>query len=213
MKISRSTIITHNCMITYYYGNSECKLKTDVVFVLDGSASITHDDFQKVKNFVHNFCGNLSIGVTGSRVGVITFSSEAVVHIPLNNALNKSALLHEIDNLPQAESLTYTNLGLDRMREQEWRTDISVLRLSIVLTDGVSANKERTKRAARMVHNHEPDILVFAIGVGNVNLEELMEIASGNSSQYLVHLDSFDPGALDSVREGYSYQMCYLGNG
>ena len=132
----------------------------------------------------------------------------------MNNALTKSALLHEIDNLPQAESLTYTNLGLDRMREQEWRTDISVLRLAIVLTDGVSANKERTKRAARMVHDHEPDILVFAIGVGNlVNPEELMEIASGNGSQFLVYLDSFDSHALDSVGEGYSYQICYLGNG
>ena len=126
--------------------------------------------------------------------------------------LHTSALLHEIDNLPQEESLTYTNLGLDRMRQQEWRTDISVLRLAIVLTDGVSKNKEHTKTAARMVHDHEPDILVFVIGVGNVNLEELMEIASGNSSQYLVHLDSFDPDALDSVREGYSYQICYLGN-
>ena len=93
------------------------------------------------------------------------------------------------------------------MREQEWRTDISVLRLAIVLTDGVSNNKEHTKMAARMVHDHEPDILVFAIGVGNVNLGELMEIASGDSSQYLVHLDSFDPDALDSVCEGYSYQI------
>ena len=184
------------------------------MFVLDGSASISHNDFQKVKKFVHNFCANLSIGVTGSRVGVITFSREAVVHIPLNNALNKSALLYKIDNLPQAESLTYTNLGLDRMRQQEWRTDISVLRLAIVLTDGVSANKERTKTAARMVHEHEPDILVFAIGVGNlVNPEELMEIASGNGSQFLVYLDSFDSHALDSVGEGYSYQICYLGNG
>ena len=181
------------------------------MFVLDGSASISRDDFQKVKNFVHNFCANLSIG---SRVGVITFSREAVVHIPLNNALNRSVLLHEIDNLPQAESLTYTNLGLDRMREQEWRTDISVLRLAIVLTDGVSKNKEHTKTAARMVHDHEPDILVFAIGVGNlVNPEELMEIASGNGSQFLVYLDSFDSRALDSVGEGYSYQICYLGNG
>ena len=192
--------------------NTECKLKTDVVFVLDGSASIGDDDFQEVKSFVHNFSANLSIGM--SRVGVITFSTEAVVHIPLNNALNKSTLLHEIDNLPQARLSTFTNLGLDRMRQQEWRTDISVLRLAIILTDGVSEHTERTKTAARMVDNHEPDILVFAIGVGNmVNPEELMEIASGNGSQFLVYLDSFDSDALDSVREGYSYQICYLGNG
>ena len=200
-------------MYAWYYANTECKLKTDVVFVLDESASITIPDFQEIKNFVHNFCETLLNYTTQSRVGVITFSTGAVVHIPLDNSLNTSALLHTIDNLPQVASSTYTHLGLERMMEQKWSTDTSVLRLAIVLTDGVSHDTERTKSAARMVHNHEPDILVFAIGVGNtVNPEELMEIASGNNSQFLVYLDSFDPAALDSVRESYSYQICYFGN-
>ena len=194
------------------HANTECKLKTDVVFVLDESASISDADFGEVKKFVHNFCRNLSIGMTKSRVGVITFSTQSVVRIALNNALEKDALLQQIKDIPQAARSTYTNLGLDQMRQQAWRTDISVLRLAIVLTDGVSENEAATMRAAEMVHDHQPEILVFAIGVGRgPKREELMAIASGE--EFITHLNSFDSDALESTREGYSYQICYFGNG
>ena len=150
--------------------------------------------------------------MTKSRVGVITFSTQSMVRIALNNTLEKDTLLQQINNIPQAAQSTNTDLGLDDMRQQAWRTDISVLRLAIVLTDGVSDNKDATMRAAEMVHDHQPEILVFAIGVGEEpEREELKAIAS--EEEFITHLDSFDPDALESTREGYSYQICYFGNG
>ena len=150
--------------------------------------------------------------MTKSRIGVITFSTQAVVHIALNNTLEKDALLQQINDIPQVSKSTYTNLGLDRLRQQDWRTDISVLRLAIVLTDGVSEHEHATMRAAQMVHHHQPEILVFAIGVGTgTKRKELEAIAS--EEEFITHLKSFDPDVLESTSEGYSYQICYFGNG
>ena len=67
---------------------SGCTVDTDLVFVLDESGSITEPNFMTVKNFAYNFTSELlttdsdsdmqmTRRTTGSRVGVITFDSDA----------------------------------------------------------------------------------------------------------------------------------------
>ena len=171
--------------------NTDCRLNTDLVFVLDESGSIGREDFQRVKTFVYNFTQNLLMGMSVNRVGVITFSSIEVEHIALNSSITKEAVLQMIRNLSYTGGGTNTALGLETMRRQDWRNDVSVLRLAVVVTDGISNSRSATLMAAERVHNHTSPILVYAIGVGeNTDEDELKAIASGE--QFLTHLDSFN---------------------
>lgn len=63
--------------------DTDCRLNTDLVFVLDESGSITERNFQEVKTFVHNFTKNLLADNTINKVGIITFSNTAIEHIAL----------------------------------------------------------------------------------------------------------------------------------
>lgn len=187
-----------------------CELDIDLVFVLDESGSIGDTNSKNVKVFVHNFTQTLLRSTTVNRVGIITFSSREQLHISLNSNIKKSELLANITNLPYGSGgSTETALGLELMRRQEWREEISVLRLAIVVTDGRSSNASATLAAAQAVHDHEPPIVVYAIGVGNdIDQEELQKIASGEEFTYL---DSFDENLLDSTGDSISYQICFIG--
>ena len=176
--------------------------------MLDKSESIGNDNFENVKVFVHNFTSNLLTDTTVNRVGVITFSTTGQVYIALNSTIEKDELLESITNLPYYYGgSTRTELGLELMRQQEWKNEISVLRLAIVLTDGQSDDRTATLNAASAVHSHKPPIVVYAIGVGgNTDPDELRAIASG--VEFVAHLNSFD---ADSTRDGYTYQICFTG--
>lgn len=188
-------------------------MNTDLVFVLDESGSITAENFQQVRNFVYNFSRDLlteSDSSTNNRIGVITFDNEAVEHIALNSSIGRHDLLEQISDLPYDGGGTDTADGLELMLQQSWRNDISVLRLAIVITDGRSNRPMETVLAAEAVHNHTPPIAVYAIGVGQkIDQVELLTIASRNETYS--HLDSFAADLLDSVRAGYSYQICFTG--
>ena len=59
------------------------------------------------------------------------------------------------------------------------------------------------------IHDHKPPIIVYAIGVGeNIDPDELLAIASGEE---LLNISSFDENELDSIRDGYTYQICFTG--
>lgn len=65
-----------------------------------------------------------------------------------------------------------------------------VPKLAIVVTDGVSAYKNRTKEQARLAHS--AGITLMAVGVGtNTDQQELQDIASDPDSKYLFHIDTF----------------------
>ena len=181
------------------------------MYVLDESGSIGARDFSQVRNFVYNFSRELLQVNTASRVGVITFDSSAMVHIELNNSLGRDELLSQIADLPYNGGGTNTALGLELMRQQPWRDQVSVIRIAIVITDGRSNSRSATEIAAQAVHNHIPSIAVYAIGVGGgIDEYELRSVIASRPETYS-HLDSFSTSSFTSVAASYSYQICFTG--
>jgi len=81
-----------------------CSNGADVVFALDASDSIGFDNFQRVTQFVGMVVQTLDIdsvtnGPTISRVGLITYSDNAVVQFHLNRYTTKAALLQAVNVL------------------------------------------------------------------------------------------------------------------
>ena len=195
---------------------ADCTVDTDLVFLLDESGSIGMSNFQQVKDFALNFTKDLLPNTTtddstsGSRVGIITFSSDVVEHIALNSSIRRAALLQQIRQLPYRRGGTNTAAGLEVMRQQSWRNEVSVIRLGVVVTDGRSGSPSQTALTAQAVHDHNPTIVVYAIGVGSgVDETELRTIAS--RPETYSHLSSFAPSSLNSVAAGYAYQICFTG--
>ena len=182
--------------------------------MLDTSGSIGGTNFQQVRTFTRDFADTLLTNETdtlNNRIGIILFQSQASVTFPLNSAVTlKPNLLSLIENLPYSGGGTNTADGLDNLRIQAWRDDIATVRLAVVLTDGKSNDFSATIQSAREVHAREPDILVFAIGVGDgPNMEELREIASG--SEFVATLASFDQTLFSATVSSFSYRICNTG--
>ena len=180
--------------------------------MLDESGSIKNDSFQRVKSFVYNFSSAfLQDETTETRVGVITFNNTATEHIALNSSLGNEEILSDISDLPYNKGGTNTAAALELMRQQAWRDEIHVLRLAIVITDGMSNNIGDTIRAAKKVHEHVPPIAVYTIGVGlSINRAELQTIIASRPETY-THLDSFATSSLNSASNIFSYQICFAG--
>lgn len=192
------------------------------MFVLDSSGSIGAENFTKVKEYVHNYTESLLSGGADSRIGVIQYSNSASVDIDLDFLTNSTQerLLEEIGNLPYLSQATNTPEGLCLLKSRPWRQDVSVLRIAIVLTDGMS-NQDSTScntsngdmgtvnSTAQEVHSFRPPITVFSVGVANYVEEELNIIAT---NPYLVdRLESFDNRLLLQNQQAGTYFICFRG--
>ena len=198
-----------------------CRINTDVVFVLDSSGSINQadpDNYDKVKNYTEAFVDALIDGNSegeGDRVGIVLFGTMGEVYLMLSESesLDKTSLLEQIDNIPYLDQWTNTADGLCRAIEQPWRDSLSVLRLIITLTDGMSNQNSTecgtTTAAAQLVRDNDPPLLSYAIGIANANEDELLTIAT--TAELIDHLDSFNTDLLAAAQEARSYQICFTG--
>lgn len=195
-------------------------MDTDAVFVLDSSASIGPTNYQIVRDYAHNFTENLLSGNSNSRVGVILFSDSASVEIELNNTREPLEILQGIRNLPYRERYTNTPEGLCLLESMPWRSSVSVLRIAIVLTDGMSNRGSvycaqengmlgTVNATAARVHSLQPPVTVLAVGIAGYVAEELLVIAT--NPLLIDELDSFDYRLLLQNQRSRGYFICFKG--
>ena len=197
-------------------------MNADVFFLLDASGSVGNDSFQEVKDFVKDFVKMdlVKIGPNDIQVGVITFSEYATLRFTLNKYQEKKELLQAIDDLPYELGSTNTAdaicmLMRDGFNETNGARPPSgtVFKVVVVVTDGVSnlysmdCNNWTTVEAAKALHEANPFLLVYAIGVtGVVYDKELKAIASSDDHvKYLKNIIS------QETNEESTYELCEKG--
>ena len=186
--------------------------------MLDTSRSIEDEDFMKVKRFSKEFVEEMTIGPNDDRVGIITYGNEAEIVFNLSNTTNKTDLLNAIEhNVTHKRGATDTAEALCKLQYgfNESRISTTVLRIAIFMTDGDSTVHDRnnichqnTLEAAAAVHNLQPPVLVYAIGVSdNVNVEELEAIATTvNMTNCIPNFTSLQP-----LVDHYIDDICWKG--
>ncbi len=177
--------------------------------VLDESGSVTPPNFELVRQFVAQYVDSLIIGPKDSRVGVITFNNIAREQFSLDTHTNATSLINAVAELPYSQGGTNIPDALCqllRVVTSDARTDPSVFRVAIVLTDGISGtftndcNYTTVAEAAHALRTASPPINVFAIGVGlGVQREELEAIAS--QKQFFSSADFSQLSCVQSVQE------------
>lgn len=159
-----------------------CRVPSDIVFVLDGSESLKDEDFKSMKKFVNNLLLSYPVEENFTRIGVIVFGTYPADTIRLGSTYNKYLLAARIENLAHPKSGTGTARALEAMR-QMFQTESSrpfVHRVGVVITDGRSASPEQTKAQAELARAE--GITLMAIGFGsNIFQAELETIATASN--------------------------------
>ena len=195
-------------------------MNADFLFVLDISDSIIDIYLNVTFNFVENYTQDLTIGHLDDRMGVVVFGDHGRVIFTMSEHKNKDSFLDALKQLQtdvrkireNEVQNTNTSDGLTQaisVFQSGTRQSNTVYRAIIVVSDGVSDDHEATIRAAEELHSLTPPVLVYAIGVGGVNQEEMIAIA-GDSNHY-THLRDFDPEGFHRVRKNYLKDICLIG--
>uniref|UniRef100_A0A096LWE9 VWFA domain-containing protein n=1 Tax=Poecilia formosa TaxID=48698 RepID=A0A096LWE9_POEFO len=187
---------------SYPSATEECP-QTNIAFLLDGSGSVSREDFSRMKEFVKNMIRSL-LG-RDTQFAITQFSYSPTTHYYFNTfrTFNWES---QINNIRQFGGGTNTagaiqNVVNDVFSSQSGSRS-NVKRILIVITDGQSQDRSQLPAATQSADRK--NILRFAIGVGNAFTsynakQELRMIASQPAGNYVFQVGSFD--ALDKIRD------------
>ncbi|GCC31756.1 hypothetical protein chiPu_0010217 [Chiloscyllium punctatum] len=187
---------------------SSCRTApNDLVFILDGSFSVGPENFEIVKNWIVNISSSFEIGTTFTQVGVIQYSDDPLLEIPLdkyrsNEDLMKAmeAILYRGGNTRTGKAITF---GVNYVFATSTRAANAVTKVAVVLTDGKS--QDDVKDSAEEARKKK--IILFAIGVGQeIEDAELQAIANKPSSTYVFHVEDYS--GITKIRETIKQKLC-----
>ncbi len=190
----------------------KCNRSVDVVFLIDESGSVSLANFKEsldfVKNMIKAFPDEKLSGKDGTRFGLSTFDNDYTSHFYLSNYKSQSAYLSAISSVSKSSGGTYLGKALLRILTDQFSEDRGlrsevdgVPRILIVLTDGKSYDSVSTP--AKNVRDE--NIVIYAIGIGSYDDEQLKEIASSQSHVYT--LSSFTE--LEKFISTITSSTCY----
>uniref|UniRef100_A0A8C2EDU7 VWFA domain-containing protein n=1 Tax=Cyprinus carpio TaxID=7962 RepID=A0A8C2EDU7_CYPCA len=182
---------------------SVCTQETmaDIVFLVDGSASIGLENFQQIREFVSLLIGNLEVATDRIRIGLVQYSDTPHTEFSLNTYQNKEDILRYIQNLRYKTGGTFTGQGLEFMLKQHFvetagsRAQQSVPQIAIIITGGESQD-EVGSQAQEL---RQRGIKIFTIGIKDAKETLLRQIASEPYDQHVYSISDF--AALQGISQ------------
>ncbi|XP_053540891.1 integrin alpha-M [Ictalurus punctatus] len=174
--------------------------QTDIAFLLDGSGSISQQDFTTMKNFVINMVNGLKD--RDFQFAVAQYSSNFQIHIKFNSFSSTD----QIRGINQFGGGTYTATAIKRVVAELFTSEAGARenanRVLVVITDGESHDRSELGNAAQDAEQKK--ITRYAIGVGsafnNPSAEnELKTIASDPDDKYVFKVNDFS--VLTEIRD------------
>uniref|UniRef100_A0A8C3YQM1 Collagen alpha-5(VI) chain n=1 Tax=Catagonus wagneri TaxID=51154 RepID=A0A8C3YQM1_9CETA len=170
----------------------DCKRikELDVVFVLDHSSSIQPQDQESMINLTMHLVKKSDVGPNRVQFGALRYSNEPDILFYLNS--NRSFIVEHLKSLRAKGGDTYTAKALEHAsilftEEHGSRIKQNVRQMLIIITDGESHDRsDLSDRASKL---RAKGIIIYAVGVGEANQEEL-EIMAGDK-QYTIHVSNF----------------------
>uniref|UniRef100_A0A915IWL3 VWFA domain-containing protein n=1 Tax=Romanomermis culicivorax TaxID=13658 RepID=A0A915IWL3_ROMCU len=166
--------------------------KLDLLFILDGSASVEAVNFVKTLNFVKNVVARLPIGAQETAVGVIQFTLLGANNndvegfkprneITLNSIQNRDQLIKKIGEIKYIEGCTLTNQAIwEGFKQFTIHGRKQVPKVMVVITDGKSS--EKIDEAAN--NAHRAGITIISVGVGRaVDRSQLLKMAHNDTNR------------------------------
>lgn len=180
---------------------------SDLVFILDGSWSVDDINFEIVKRWLVNITMSFNIGQKFTQVGVVQYSDDPFLHIPLGKHFSSNDLIKAMESIEYMGGNTNTGKAIkfanDKLFALSERGPNGIAKIAVVLTDGKSQDEVlAAAEAAR-----KKGIILFAIGVGSETEEaELRAIANKPSSTYVFSVEDYK--AIAKIREVIRQKLC-----
>ena len=183
---------------------SDCdQVKLDLVLALDGSGSVTPENFELIREFAKNVVRLSNNEYV--RIGILQFSRDVYPEFYLNDFIetvdgkevqNKDLMLEKLEAMQYELGVTRTDMAIDTAR-QEYFTDVRGARTDVpkrllVITDGKSTEAEMTLTAA--ANAKASGIHIFAVGIAMnepEQTEELLSIASKPAELNVLQVQTF----------------------
>ncbi|XP_072565438.1 uncharacterized protein col21a1 [Paramormyrops kingsleyae] len=180
---------------------------SDLVFILDGSWSVADTNFEIVKRWLVNITTSFNIGQKFTQVGVIQYSDNPHLHIPLGSHSSSEELIRAMESIEYMGGNTRTGEAIqftsERVFDMSERGPNGVAKIAIVLTDGKSQDDVAVAAEAA----RKKGIILFAIGVGQETEEaELRAIANKPPSTYVFYVEDYV--AITKIREVIRQKLC-----
>ncbi|XP_074168927.1 collagen alpha-4(VI) chain [Rhinolophus sinicus] len=178
--------------------------KADIYFLIDGSGSITHDDFLEMKMFMNEVIKLFHVGPDRVQFGVIQYSDRINSQFVLSQYPSVTRLKEAIDGIQQSGGGTLTGQALSNMAQVFANTARSnVPWYLIIITDGESGDP--VAEAAETLR--EDGVIIYAIGVRNASTTELEEIAK-DKTFFVYEFDSLKAIQQEVVQDICSSETC-----
>lgn len=177
----------------YFLSASGCRTAPcDLVFILDGSWSVEDVNFELVKRWLVNMTTSFNIGQKFTQVGVVQYSDDPVLEIPLGKHFSTKELIKAMESIEYMGGNTRTGTAIEFATKKLFglseRGPAGISRIAVVLTDGKSQDEVlKAAEAAR-----KKGIILFAIGVGpETEVLQLQNIANKPFSTYVFSVEDY----------------------
>ncbi|XP_069630571.1 integrin alpha-M-like isoform X1 [Haliaeetus albicilla] len=185
----------------------DCPVKaSDIVFLMDGSGSISTSDFERMKTFIIQVMKRFKS--TDTRFALTQFSSTINHHFDFATfaRLSPAEWEKKVRLITQQRGLTYTATAIQAVVRELFNLRNGVRagahRILIVVTDGQKFGDKLDYRQV-IAEAERAGIIRYAIGVGSAfvdpdAVEELRTIASKPSEDHVFQVNNFD--ALQGIQ-------------
>ncbi|XP_032713459.1 collagen alpha-3(VI) chain isoform X3 [Lontra canadensis] len=191
------------------------KKKADIVFLLDGSINFRRDSFQEVLRFVSEIVDTLYEGGDSIQVGLVQYNSDPTDEFFLKDFSTKEQIIDAINKVVyKGGRHANTKVGIEHLRVNHFvpeagsRLDQRVPQIAFVITGGKSVEDAQEASLALT----QKGVKVFAVGVKNIDSEEIGKIASNSATGFRVgnvqELSELSEQVLETLHDAMHETLC-----
>lgn len=189
------------------YAPCEDNVAIDLAFIIDSSSSIGEDNFNLITSFVGDIVSNFTISETLTHIAVLRYNSQVSPVLWFDTFNTKSEILAAISAINYSGSGTRTGKALgyaaNYVLNPTYGAREEVPTVTLVITDGES--QDEITNAARALKSKSA---VMAIGIGDANETELVQMASSPLSFGYKRISNFED--LSSVTSDVISSLCTI---
>uniref|UniRef100_A0A8C4VN49 Matrilin 2 n=1 Tax=Gopherus evgoodei TaxID=1825980 RepID=A0A8C4VN49_9SAUR len=198
-------------IIAYCFASTNAcsRKRLDLVFIIDSSRSVRPYDFEKVKEFILTILQFLDISPDVTRVGLIQYGSTVKHEFSLKTFRRKHDVERAVKRMMHLATGTMTGLAIQyalniAFSESEGARPLSqnVPRIIMIVTDG--RPQDPVAEVAAKARNS--GILIFAIGVGRVDMNTLKSIGSEPHEEHVFLVANFSQ--IETLTSAFQTKIC-----
>lgn len=191
------------------------KKQADIVFLLDGSINLGRDNFQEVLQFVYSVVDAIYRDGDSIQVGLAQYNSDVTDEFFLKDYTTKPQILDAINKvIYKGGRVANTGAAIKHIQANHFvkeagsRIDQRVPQIAFIVTGGKSADDG----ASASLGIAQKGVKVFAVGVRNIDLKEVANLASDSATSFRVstpqELSELNEQVLVTLEAAMQEKLC-----